>query len=67
MLDMRSDNELKKGLMRLSGHMTILLISNRPSLLAIADRSFILKNGILSDSDAGNPCRPATPVQAAQG
>ncbi len=67
MLDMRSDNELRKGLMKLSGHMTILLISNRPSLLAIADASYVLKNGVLSDHKATAPSRPALPAQAAQG
>ncbi len=66
MLDMRSDNELKKGLQKLSGHMTILLISNRPSLLAIADKSYVLKSGILSELAPASDTRPALPVQAAQ-
>lgn len=62
MLDMRSDAALKDGLMRLKGQMTILLISNRPSLLAIADKRFVLKNGIMTEQ-APMP-GAAVPVQA---
>lgn len=59
MLDMRSDAALKDGLMRLKGHLTVLLISNRPSLLAIADKRFELKNGIMIEqAPAPGACAP---------
>lgn len=61
MLDMRSDAALKDGLMRLKGHLTVLLISNRPSLLAIADKRFELKNGIMTEQVAVPGA--STPVQ----
>ena len=63
MLDMRSDNELRKGLKELAGQMTILLISNRPSLLAIADRSYVLSGGVLS---LPPPAHQSQPLAAAQ-
>ena len=47
LLDMRSDAALKAGLNALKGKMTIILISNRPSLLAIADKRYVLENGTL--------------------
>lgn len=46
-VDMKSDRLLRDGLANLSGHMTIVLISNRPSLLAIADRQYELTDGQL--------------------
>ena len=59
-LDMRSDSALRNGLNRLKGKMTLLLVSNRPSLLAIADRRFELVKGSLVELDA--PTRPARDV-----
>ena len=55
MLDMRSDAALKRGLQQLKGDTTILLISNRPSLLQIADRLYTLKNGFLTERNAEAP------------
>ncbi len=48
-LDMRADAALRAGLqaVRGDGRMTCVLMSNRPSLLAIADRVFELHNGQL--------------------
>lgn len=62
MLDMRSDAALKDGLMQLKGQLTILLISNRPSLLALADKTFVLKNGLMSETTPASSAMP--PVQA---
>ena len=57
-LDMRADAALRVGLEQVRGLMTCLLVSNRPSLLAIADRVFELRQGRLnevqSNSDARN-------------
>ena len=47
LLDQRSDAQLRKGLDALRGTMTIVFVSNRPSFLAIADRQFILKDGVI--------------------
>lgn len=43
-LDFQSDAQLRKGLEQLKGKMTILLICNRPSLLAIADHNYELRD-----------------------
>ncbi len=47
LLDQRADSMLKIGLESLRGSMTTLLLSNRPSFLAIADRTFVLEDGDL--------------------
>ena len=47
MLDMKSDAALKQAFERLKGQMTIIMISNRPSLLAIADQQLSLADGTL--------------------
>ena len=46
-LDMRSDRALIEGLMRIKGYTTIIVITNRPSLAAIADQKLWLENGVL--------------------
>ena len=43
--DYGSDQALIRGLLSLKGHTTIMLITNRPSFAAIADRRFTLING----------------------
>lgn len=47
-IDMRSDQLLMRGLTRLRGHMTIVLITNRPSFAQMADAAFSLEKGGLS-------------------
>ena len=47
LMDVRSDEMLRNGLMRLKGQMTAIIISNRPSFLNIADRVFEVKAGTL--------------------
>ena len=44
---MRADAALRIGLEEMRGQMTCVLVSNRPSLLAIADRVFELRQGRL--------------------
>lgn len=45
LLDMRSDRLLLDGLEKLKGRVTTILISNRPSMLRMADRVFKLDQG----------------------
>lgn len=47
LLDFQSDIALRQGLMSLKGRMTAIIISNRPSFLAISDRVYALKGGTL--------------------
>lgn len=49
-LDQESDRLLREGLSQLKGEMTILLISNRPSLLNIASHIYELRDGALSET-----------------
>jgi len=51
-LDARSDRLLREGLIALKGTMTVLLVTQRPSLLRIADRIFALEKGQLRDAMA---------------
>ena len=46
-LDMRSDQALIQGLMRIRSFMTIIAITNRPSFAAIADQRLRLEDGQL--------------------
>ena len=59
MLDMRSDNALKEGLKQLAGQTTVLLISNRPSLLAIADACYSMKDGRIEPYVSDRRAAPA--------
>jgi ATP-binding cassette subfamily C protein LapB len=43
--DYGSDQALGKGLLALKGEVTIVIITNRPSFAAIADRRFTLIDG----------------------
>ena len=62
-LDAKSDAKLKEALARIKGGPTMVLISHRPSLLALADRTFDLCEGELvereSRKDAGASVSPA--------
>lgn len=44
-LDHRSESELSEALARLRGHLTLLIVSHRPSFRAIADREVVLDEG----------------------
>lgn len=46
-LDMRGDQALMQGLIRVKDFTTIIAITNRPSLAAIADQRLYLESGIL--------------------
>lgn len=47
LLDFPSDSALRQGLLSLKGAMTAIIISNRPSFLAISDRVYALNKGTL--------------------
>ena len=47
MLDLPSDLKLREGLKKLKGRMTIVIASNRPSFLTIANTILQLRNGRL--------------------
>lgn len=60
-VDFVSDQTLRAGLASLKGEMTILLVSNRPSLLEISDAVYEMENGTLSPVDArGRPIEVST-------
>ncbi|MDJ0944615.1 MAG: ABC transporter transmembrane domain-containing protein [Kiloniellales bacterium] len=46
-LDRRSDDTLKTAIASLKGAATVILVSHRPSLLALADRQFLLQDSRL--------------------
>lgn len=50
-LDLRADQLLARGLLRLRGHTTILIVTNRPSFAQIADQRLVLADGRLSAAD----------------
>lgn len=64
LMDFRSDLLLRAGLSSLKGSMTTILISNRPSLLNIADRVFELKGGSLRPYDAAPPQAASAPIES---
>ena len=57
--DYASDQALAKGLRALKSRTTTILITNRPSFAAIADRKFTLINGRFSQLDAQKPATAA--------
>ncbi|WP_319532975.1 ABC transporter transmembrane domain-containing protein [uncultured Cohaesibacter sp.] len=63
LLDQRADTLLRKGLEQLRGDMTIVFLSNRPSFLAMADKQYILKDGLLQ---VHQPMAQKGPPPAAQ-
>jgi ATP-binding cassette subfamily C protein LapB len=58
--DYGSDQALTRSLLSLKGHTTIMLITNRPSFAAIADRRFTLVNGKFFQLD-----KKLSPIRAA--
>ncbi len=58
-MDAQGDALLKKVLLKMKGHCTIVLVSHRPSLLELADRILILKEGKLLESPPRPPLPPA--------
>nr|WP_321446196.1 ABC transporter transmembrane domain-containing protein [uncultured Cohaesibacter sp.] len=55
LLDQRADTLLRKGLESLHGKMTVIFLSNRPSFLAMADRQYILADGMLREREDNPP------------
>ncbi len=58
-LDSSSDRLLREGFAVLKGSMTIFLVSQRPSLLRVADRVYALEDGKLRDAMADYVETPA--------
>lgn len=50
-LDMRGDAQLKNYVASLKGKVAVILITQRPSYVALADRHYLLKDGKLSPVD----------------
>lgn len=59
LFDYASDQALSKGLLSLKSQTTIMLITNRPSFAAIANRRFTLINGTFSQLENKAPAIPA--------
>jgi ATP-binding cassette, subfamily C, bacterial LapB len=63
-LDVVAETALMRALDRLRGHLTVIIVSHRPSLLARADRVLIVRNGrvgwdtSLSADEASASSRP---------
>ncbi|MHA1567166.1 MAG: peptidase domain-containing ABC transporter, partial [Alphaproteobacteria bacterium] len=62
-LDQGADAQLHDALACLRGHTTIILISHRPSFVALADRVLTLSNGKVQFSDTSSPARNVTPIK----
>jgi ATP-binding cassette subfamily C protein LapB len=63
-LDGKADQNLRKALASLKGTATILIVSFRPSLTALADRRFRLEDGRLHEMTASIPAdRKASPSE----
>ncbi len=54
-LDLRADKILQDGLSKLKGQLTQIIVTNRPSLLSIADRVFELRDGALVTAQIAEP------------
>lgn len=68
-MDAQGDTLLKKVLQELKGQCTIVLVSHRPSLLELADRTLMLKKGKLVEivprsatAPVSTPALPSSPV-----
>lgn len=64
--DSRSDAVLKEALGQWKGKTAMVLISHRPSLLALADRTYFLENGkLVNPSERSEPARSKPGPQSA--
>ena len=52
-LDQQAEKGLIDALMRLKGYLTVVIISHRPSMLAVADHQYELKDGQLHNLNDG--------------
>ncbi|MEM9635952.1 MAG: ABC transporter transmembrane domain-containing protein [Pseudomonadota bacterium] len=58
-LDQQADRGLMQALKRLKGYLTVIIVSHRPSMLALADRQFELRDGqIHAMTDGGQNTQP---------
>ncbi|MGX1497096.1 ATP-binding cassette subfamily C protein LapB [Labrenzia sp. MBR-25] len=53
-LDQQAEKTLVDALVRLKGYLTVIIISHRPSMLAVADHQFELRDGCLHDLGSMN-------------
>lgn len=58
-IDSRGDEELKQELMRFHGKVTLILVSHRPSLVALADRIFKIQDRTLVQQEKKEHTPPA--------
>ncbi|MBF0190334.1 MAG: ATP-binding cassette domain-containing protein [Magnetococcales bacterium] len=63
-IDSRGDEELKQELMRFHGKVTLILVSHRPSLVALADRVYTLQDHTLIQQEK-IPHKPFQPPATA--
>lgn len=58
-LDQQAEKGLVDALVRLKGYLTVVIISHRPSMLAVADRQYELRDGQLHDLEQVSAAEPA--------
>ena len=54
-LDQQSEKSLTDALVRLKGYLTVIIISHRPSMLAVADHQFELRDGAIHALETASP------------
>ena len=64
-LDQSADARLNEALARLRGHTTVVLISHRPSFIALADRVLTLTAGKILFADTSAPAPAIVPAKQA--
>jgi ATP-binding cassette subfamily C protein LapB len=58
-LDQQADRGLMQALKRLKGYLTVIIVSHRPSMLALSDRQFELREGqIVEMTEKGQSSQP---------
>ncbi|KAA6186751.1 ATP-binding cassette domain-containing protein [Thiohalocapsa marina] len=63
-LDMDRDRDLRRYLEQQKGRCSLILVSHRPSYLALADRNYYLHDGRLHDTAPEQPLADQEPAQA---
>ena len=52
-LDQQAEKGLVNALYRLKGHLTVIIVTHRPSMLAVADRQYKLADGRIEEISDG--------------
>lgn len=63
-IDSAGDNYIRAALERMKGRATLILVTHRPSLTKLADRSFILEGGRLIEREDTGPQAPPPAIAA---